>query len=97
MYKMLQLEHNLRFYRNTVEISENSENHLKAIVGGQQMAGVDGVSDRGGKVVGKTQGEGKALKSGRTELAVGGGECWLHRLADMGKPSVRPELRDWAA
>jgi hypothetical protein len=40
-----------RFYRNTVEISENSENRPKAIVGGRQMAGANGVSDRGGKVV----------------------------------------------
>jgi hypothetical protein len=31
-----------RFYRNTVEISENSENHLKAIVGERQVAGRDG-------------------------------------------------------
>ena len=32
-----------QFYRNTVEISENSENHLKAIVGGRQAAEGDGV------------------------------------------------------
>ena len=47
-----------------MEISENSENHLEAIVGGPQMAGVVRLSDRGGKGVGKTQGEGKAVKSG---------------------------------
>ena len=46
-----------------MEIAENSENNLKAIVCGRQMAEVDGVSDRGGKVVEKTQGEGKASKS----------------------------------
>jgi hypothetical protein len=48
-----------RFYRNTVEISENSENHLKAIVGGRQVAGRDGDSARAEKVAGKTQGEEK--------------------------------------
>ena len=32
-----------RFYRNTVEISENSENHLKAIVGWRQVDEVHGV------------------------------------------------------
>jgi len=30
------------FYRNTVDISDISENHLKAIVGGRQVAGRDG-------------------------------------------------------
>jgi hypothetical protein len=49
-----------RFYRNTVEISENSENHLKAIVGARQLAGVDGFSGETGKVAERTQGEGKA-------------------------------------
>ena len=33
----------LRFYRNTVKISENSENHLKAIVGWRQAAEGDEV------------------------------------------------------
>jgi hypothetical protein len=47
-----------------VEIAENSENNLKAIVDGRQVAGRDRVTDRGGKVVKKTQGEGKALKRG---------------------------------
>jgi hypothetical protein len=32
-----------RFCWNTVEISEKSENHLKAIVGGRQTAEGDGV------------------------------------------------------
>jgi hypothetical protein len=32
-----------QFYRNAVEISENSENHLKAIVAWLQMAAGDGV------------------------------------------------------
>jgi hypothetical protein len=53
-----------RFYRNTVEISENSENHLKAIVGGRQVAGRVRFGGRGGKVAEKTQGEGKASKGG---------------------------------
>jgi hypothetical protein len=57
MYKMFQLEHNSRFTEDAVEISENSENHIKAIVGGWEVAGLDGVSNRGRKVVGKTQGD----------------------------------------
>jgi hypothetical protein len=47
-----------------VEISEKSENHLKAIVEGREMAGLDGVRDRAGKVAEKTRGEGKAERSG---------------------------------
>jgi hypothetical protein len=42
---MLQLEHISVFCRNTVEISENPENHLKAIVYGRQIAEVDGFRD----------------------------------------------------
>jgi hypothetical protein len=61
---MFQLEHISVFYRNTVEITENSENHLKAIVGGRQVSGTIGFNARTGKVVEKTQGEGKASKSG---------------------------------
>jgi hypothetical protein len=53
----------LQFYRNAVEIAENSENHLKAIVGGRQV-GVDvGVSESVLKVVRKTQSEEKATDS----------------------------------
>jgi hypothetical protein len=52
-----------RFYRNTVEISEISENHLKAIVGGWQVAGRDGFRGRAGKVAKKTQGEEKASRT----------------------------------
>jgi hypothetical protein len=63
-----------RFYRNTVEISENSENHLKAIVGRWQVAGRDGFSGRAEKVVEKTQGEGKAAKIGARDWQPGG-EC----------------------
>jgi hypothetical protein len=58
-----------------VEISENSENHLKAIVRGRQVAGRDGFSGEAGKVAEKTQGEGKAAKKGEREIAVGGDEC----------------------
>jgi len=32
----------MQLYRNTVEISQKSENHLKAIVGWRQMAEGDG-------------------------------------------------------
>jgi len=46
-----------------VEISENSENHLKAIVGGRQTSGVVSFSVGTGKVAEKTQGEGKAVKN----------------------------------
>jgi hypothetical protein len=53
-----------RFDGNTVEIPENSENHLKAIVGGRQVAGRYGFRARAGKVVEKTQGEEKAAKNG---------------------------------
>jgi len=42
---MFQLEHNKRFYRNIVEISENSENHLKAIVGGPHVAEGNGLGE----------------------------------------------------
>jgi hypothetical protein len=45
-----------------VEIPENSENHLKAIVSGRQVAGRDGFTATAGKVVEKPQGEGKAAK-----------------------------------
>jgi hypothetical protein len=51
-----------RFYRNTVEISENSENHLKAIVSGRQAAELDSLRRGREKVAEKTQGEGKAAK-----------------------------------
>jgi hypothetical protein len=44
-------------------MTENSENHLKAIVGGRQVAGVVGFSVGTKKVAKKTQGEGKAAKN----------------------------------
>ena len=61
----------MRFYRNTVEIAENSENHLKAIVGGRQVAGGGGVGQRAEKVAGKTQGEGKAAKGANEDGSQG--------------------------
>jgi hypothetical protein len=51
-----------RFYRNTVEIAENSENHLKAIVGGRQMAGAVGVSERAVKRSQKATGRRKSVE-----------------------------------
>ena len=47
-----------------MEISENSENHLKAIVGGRQVVEMNWFGRRAEKVAEKTQGEGKAAKSG---------------------------------
>jgi hypothetical protein len=45
------------FYRNTVDISEISENHLKAIVGGRQVAERVGVrrsaAERGQNATGR--------------------------------------------
>jgi hypothetical protein len=43
-----------------VEISENSENHLKAIVGGREVAGWLGLVNEAENAVKRTQGEGKA-------------------------------------
>jgi hypothetical protein len=53
-----------RFYRNTVENSENSESHLKAIVHRRQVAARDGLRAAAGKVAEKPQGEEKARESG---------------------------------
>jgi hypothetical protein len=79
-----------------VEISENSENHLKAIVGGRQMAGLDAVSDRGGKVVGKTQGEGKALKNGDRGWQLGVGSANYVDLWEMTNVPLCPRfIRGW--
>ena len=47
-----------------MEISENSENHLRAIVRGRQVAERDRFTAATGKVAEKTQGEGKAVKTG---------------------------------
>jgi hypothetical protein len=48
------------------------------------MAGGDGVSGRGGKVAGKTQGEGKALKSGERGWQSGVGSANYLDLRDIG-------------
>jgi hypothetical protein len=56
-----------QFYRNTVEISENSENHLKAIVDGRQVVEINKVERRAEKVAEKTQGEEKAAKTGERD------------------------------
>jgi hypothetical protein len=74
-----------RFCWNTVEISENSENHLRAIVGGREVAGVDGLSDRAEKVAEKTQGEGKAAKSGARGWQSGLGSANYIDLRDKGE------------
>ncbi len=68
---MFQLEHRSAFTGNTVEIAENSENHLKAMVRGRQVAGRVWFSGRTGKVVEKPQGEGKAAKEGQREWQSG--------------------------
>jgi hypothetical protein len=60
--QMFQLEHISGFYRNTVEMSENSENHLKAILSERQAAERNRVRQRVEKVAEKPQGEGKATK-----------------------------------
>jgi hypothetical protein len=60
-----------QFCGNTVEISENSKNHLEAIVGGRQVAGRDGVRPRTEKVAEKPQGEERA-SHGRALVGV---EC----------------------
>src|SRR5258706_7339881 len=51
-----------RVYRNTVEMSENSENHLKAIVRGRQAAERNRVRQRVEKVAEKAQRELKATE-----------------------------------
>ena len=48
--------------RNTLEISEISENHLKAIVYRRQVAGRDRFRQCAGKVAERTRGEEKAAK-----------------------------------
>jgi hypothetical protein len=72
---MFQLEHNSRFYRDTVEIAENSENHLKAIVGGRQVDGGMGLEKPLKNVVKEPQGEGKAADIGPSMLAIAPAEC----------------------
>ena len=53
-----------RFYRNTVDNSEISENHLKAIGGWRQVIGAVEFSAGADMSAGKSWGEGKAAKVG---------------------------------
>jgi len=71
-----------------VEISENSENHLKDIVAGREVAGADGFSDRAGKVEEKTQGEGKATKNAERGWQLGVGSANYIDLRDIGERPV---------
>jgi len=80
-----------------VEISENSENHLKAIVDGREVAGVDGFSDRAGKVAEKTQGEGKAAKNGARSWQSGVGSANCMGLPDVGGTSRPSPVSSWAS
>jgi hypothetical protein len=73
------------FCRNTVEISENSEDHLKAIVGRRQVDEGDGVRSRARKVVKKTQGEGKAAKNGARGWQSGTGSADCIELREGGR------------
>ncbi len=73
-----------------MEISENSENHLKAIVGGRQVAEVVGFADRAGKVAEKTQGEGKAAKSGERGWQSGVGSANYIDLREVGTSRLSP-------
>jgi hypothetical protein len=65
----------LTFYRNTVEIAENSENHLKAIVGGWQEAGRVGFRGRAGKRGQKATGRRESGRGRVLIAAVASSEC----------------------
>ena len=90
---MFQLEHRSGFYRNTVENSEISENHLKAIVWRLQVVGREGFMGGVEIVAGKTQGEEKAWKKGeRSWQSVASSANW-HGLGESrrgGCPSSSP-------
>jgi hypothetical protein len=58
-----------------VEIAEISENHLKAIVSGRQMAEEVRVSERGGKRGQKATGRRESVENRLSILALGGEEC----------------------
>jgi hypothetical protein len=73
-----------------VEISEKSENHLKAIVAGREVAGVDGVGERAGKVAEKTRGEGKAAKSRARGWQLGVGSAKYIDLREVGNVPFAP-------
>jgi hypothetical protein len=70
-----------------VEISENSENRLKGMIDGWEVAGVDGFSGRDGKVAERTQGEWKAMKSGARGWQSGVGSANYIDLRDMRETS----------
>ena len=82
-----------------MEISENSENNLKAIVDGRQVAGTDGVRPRTEKVVEKPQGEGKAAKIGVREWHSSALSANYIDLRDIGErpvpsvPKVSPDAK----
>jgi hypothetical protein len=63
-----------QFCWNTVEISENSENHLKAIVGGRQAAEGDGVG-RVPKYRHEKRGRREGVENRVSRLAGVGSEC----------------------
>ena len=75
-----------------MEISEKSENHLKAIVDGREVAEVDGVGERAGKVAEKTRGEGKATRSGARGWQSGVGSANFMELQDTGERPVCPQI-----
>jgi hypothetical protein len=75
-----------------VEISENSENHLKAIVGGRQVVGRDGFSGGAGKVAEKTQGEGKAVETGSRGWHSEVASANYIDLRDIGERPVCPQV-----
>src|ERR1019366_2517911 len=82
-----------RSYRNTVEIAENSENHLKAIVCGRQVAGRDGFRQRAGKRGKKATGRRKNDKGPVSRLALSAAECQLHRLAGAASISLGADAK----
>jgi hypothetical protein len=66
-------------YRNTVEISENSENHLK-LVSAWQVAERGWGLDHCRNIVTKTAGRRESGEKGRMRRARVGGECRLQNL-----------------
>ena len=68
----------LTFYRNTVEIAENSENHLKAIVDGRQEVGRIRFRGRAGKRGQEAKGRRESGGGRVSTIALRGRECQLH-------------------
>ena len=73
-----------------MQISENSENHLKAIVGWRQAAEVDRFGRTTGKVAEKPQGEGKAAKIGSRDWHSGEASADYIDLREIGERLVCP-------